>query len=308
MDEAKKLNSNSSIIKYFLIVTGVIFVINLLFGDLYWGYQSFSASNLPLLRNISHHIKFFIYDLGVNYEIAGFIVFVIGLGINYLFAKIIVNKSLTNNNESSSNILTVEGIIKNSFTIAKDNFTVILGASTLWTLTIWVPYLNVGTTIGMLALVVGLSKNNQDSSSFSATSIFDPKYRKHMGEVFLLLGFITIGSSIGYAFFIIPGIVISFAWGQAMFLLIDKDLSPLEAIRASNNITYGEKITIFSGQFLLLITLGIIMSLLGFIVISIGLEILSAIFSFCFFVISFSVMLSSAIYIYGELSTKLTNK
>ncbi len=306
MDEEIKPNSKLNVIKYFFIVTGIVFILNSLLSSGYYGYLSkLSIFSLPFFRSI------YWMTLGSFFSVfdfhSVFVDIIIGLGINYMIAYIIVNNFSNNNDQSPSGVLTIKNIIINSFTIAQNNFTVILGASILWILTIWIPYLNVGTTIGMWALVVGLSQTNQDSVSFSPTSIFDSQYRKHMGEVFLLLGFITLGVSIGYAFLIIPGLVISLAWQQSVYLLIDKDLTPLQAIKTSNNITYGEKLTIFFGYIALIFILGVSISLIGIILAFSELVVLVAIFTFIASIASFTVMIASAIYIYGELSKKLTD-
>ena len=243
------------------------------------------------------HIPFFGYmPIGIAELI------VLGLIIFIIYK--IMSKNSTNHEGSTSTVLTVKNIFLNSFTIAQNNIVIILGASILWGLTIWIPYLNVGTTIGMWALVVGLSKKD---TNFSATSIFNAEYRKYMGEVFLLLGFITLGMSMGYMFFIIPGIVISLAWSQAIYLLIDKNLTPLQAIKASNDITYGEKMTMFFGYVSIIVVLGIVISLIITILVAAELYLIFSIFSFCAYIIAFSVMVSSAIYIYDELSNKLNN-
>ena len=311
MDEELKQNSKLSVIKYFLIITGIVFILNFLLGYRHYYFDGIilyishlDIFGLPFLRSIYWMtLGQLFYDSTVGLLIS----IIISLGINYMIAFTIVNNLSNNNNQSPSSVLTIKNIIINSFTIAQNNFTVILGASILWILTIWIPYLNVGTTIGMWALVVGLSKTNQDSVSFSPTSIFDSQYRKHMGEVFLLLGFIILGVSIGYAFLIIPGLVISLAWQQSVYLLIDKDLTPLQAIKTSNNISYGEKLTIFFGYIALILILGVSISLIGIILAFSELFVLVAIFTFIASIISFTVMISSAIYIYGELSKKLTN-
>ena len=112
----------------------------------------------------------------------------------------------------------------------------------LWVLTIWIPYLNVGTTIGlMVGLVAKISRNEP----LSMTEIFDPKYRKRMGEFFLTGGFVYIGSYVGALFLVAPGIVITIAWSLAIILVIDREMNPMEAIHTSNTLTYGRKWTIF---------------------------------------------------------------
>ena len=198
------------------------------------------------------------------------------------------------------NSLTVGSIISKGFEIGIKNIGTVAGAGALWILTFWIPYLNVGTTIGMLGIVVALSKGTPTT----ATEIFDPKYRKQMGEFFLLMAFVVFGTYAGMAFMIIPGIVISIAWGQAIYLFIDKGMGPLEAIRASNQITYGKKWTIFWGTFLL----GLVFYLIVFFVSAIliqaspGLGFVILIVAYVAFI---SVYLGAAAYIYRELSKEV---
>jgi len=112
----------------------------------------------------------------------------------------------------------------------------------LWILTIWIPYLNVGTTIGLSAgIVAKLSRGEQ----ISYTEIFDPRYRKYIGVYILTLGLLFVGIVMGLLFLIVPAFVLSIAWGFALILVIDKEKNPTEAITLSNNITYGYKGRIF---------------------------------------------------------------
>ncbi|MFB3130908.1 MAG: hypothetical protein ACE10K_00145 [Rhodothermales bacterium] len=199
------------------------------------------------------------------------------------------------------NTLTVGDIITNAIQIGLRNMANLVGAVILWLVTIWIPYLNVGTTIGIYNLVLAMSRDEP----FTPTEIFDPKYRKHMGEFFLLMGFMGFGIYMGLAFFIIPGFVISIAWGMAIYIMFDKGVSPLEAIKLSNEITYGEKWTIFLGMFALVIVLYIglfivywilskIIAFLAFLVILVG------------YVAIICIVLGAYAYIYRILSQKLS--
>ena len=303
MNEENKIKSESNILKYFLIITGAVFIIRFFTGHFYFSIQGILGScnilNLPLISSYTYPLLELIWDLfGGAYWI---IWSAVGFGVHFMIAYIIDSNIDISNEESSSNVLTIKNIITNSFMIANNNFRVILGASILWLLTIWIPYLNVGTTIGMWALVVELSKSD---TSFSPTSIFSSKYRKYMGEVFLLLGFIILGTTIGYSFLIIPGLVLTIAWGQSIYILIDKDLTPLQAIKMSNSITYGEKLTIFFGFIALFAILSIPIGLLTILFINIELFYLVPAFVFMAYIFAFTVMVASAIYIYSELSKK----
>jgi hypothetical protein len=118
----------------------------------------------------------------------------------------------------------------------------------LWILTILVPYINVGTTIG---LYTGIVAKLSRGETISFTEIFNPKYRKYMGEYFITIGLVFIGVFIGVIFLIIPGIIISLAWSFAPLLVIDKGKNPTEAITLSNDITYGYKGRMFLITFII---------------------------------------------------------
>jgi len=129
----------------------------------------------------------------------------------------------------------------------------------LWVVTIWIPYLNVGTTIGLFSgIVIKLSRGE----TISYTEIFDPKYRKYMGEYFLTAGLLFIGVFIGVLFFIIPGVIISIAWSFALVLVVDKGKNPTEALTMSNNITYGYKGRIFLISLILSVIFSIFQTIL----------------------------------------------
>lgn len=196
--------------------------------------------------------------------------------------------------------LTIGGIISNAFTIGMKNLGSILGAIILWFLTLWIPYLNVGTTIGIIGMVVSMSKGH----IFSPVEIFDRKYRQYMGEFFLLTAFLFLGVLIGYTFVVIPGIVISLAWGQAIYLLLDKGLNPAECLTVSNRMTYGKKWTIFGGTFVLsiLLSLAILILVYLFQQMSQELSVLIGVVAYLFFI---SVMFGASAYIYQVLSRGL---
>jgi len=139
------------------------------------------------------------------------------------------------------NNFTIKDIIGNGIKIGLANFLSLILAYILWLITFWIPYLNVGTTIAIYNLVPAMAKGKV----ISPTEIFKAKYRKNMGEFFLTLIFISMGVTIGSVFFFLPGIVIGIAWSLAIFLVIDQDMQPLEAIKTSNNLTYGKKWQIF---------------------------------------------------------------
>ena len=92
---------------------------------------------------------------------------------------------------------------------------------------------------------------------------------------------------------------------MAIYIMFDKDTSPLEAIKLSNEITYGEKWTIFLGTFALVIVLYVALAIaywifskiaviLGFLVILVG------------YVAIIAIVLGAYAYIYRILSQKLS--
>lgn len=141
--------------------------------------------------------------------------------------------------------LTVESIIRNGIAIGLKNFVAILLTGILYILTIWIPYLNVGTTIAMATLPLKMS----EGETISPGDIFNEKYRKNMGEFLLLMGLLYLIILMGFMFMIIPGIVMSIAYGYSIYFLIDKDLTPSDALNISNKRTYGHKWSIFLSKF-----------------------------------------------------------
>ena len=67
--------------------------------------------------------------------------------------------------------------ITDALAIATKNMASIVVAVLLWAITIWIPYVNVGTTIALATLPVKLSKGEVISPTF----IFDSEYRHIMG-------------------------------------------------------------------------------------------------------------------------------
>jgi hypothetical protein len=132
-------------------------------------------------------------------------------------------------------------ILQDGLQIGLSNVAPIVVNTLLWILTIWIPYINIGTTIGMFAGIIAKASKGEP---ISMTEIFNPQYRQYMGEFFLTFGLIWIGVGAGFVFFFIPGCVIALAWMLAPILVIDKAKNPMEAIFLSNKLTYGNKGTI----------------------------------------------------------------
>jgi hypothetical protein len=135
--------------------------------------------------------------------------------------------------------LDVVPTIKDGVAIGIKNIGPILVNAVLWMLTIWIPYINIGTTIGFSVGVIVMAGRGE---AISMTEIFNPKYRKYMGDFFLVSGLVGIGVMVGMSIFVIPGIIIAIAWSLAILLVIDKGKNPMEAITLSYNLTNGYKL------------------------------------------------------------------
>jgi hypothetical protein len=168
--------------------------------------------------------------------------------------------------------LRVFDVIRSGLEIGVKNIGPILVNTLLWLVTIWIPYINIGTTIGMAA---GIIVKTGRGEAISMTEVFDPRYRKYMGEFFLTSGLIGMGVTAGFFLFIIPGYVIAIAWSLSLLLVVDKGKNPTEAISLSNKLTYGNKGTIFLA-FLLLCVAVIIVSVIFSLIPVIGVILLFA--------------------------------
>lgn len=157
--------------------------------------------------------------------------------------------------------ISVMNVLSEGISLGVKNSVSLLVATVLWIVTIWIPYLNVGTTIAMTTIPIELSKGKVISPVF----IFDSKYRKFMGEYFTLLGLMVMAIIPAFFFMVIPAIVISIGWSLAIYILLDKGVAPGEAMVQSNKATYGYKWTIFGVQFVLGLIYGILSAIFGLI-------------------------------------------
>ncbi|MCM1150495.1 MAG: hypothetical protein NC209_00210 [Alistipes sp.] len=147
---------------------------------------------------------------------------------------------------------------KDAFSIGVKNAPSIIAAVALWLVTIWIPYLNVGTTIAISLLPTELAKGNV----INPLGIFASKYRRYMGEYFITLGLMVIPTFAGILFGFVPAIVLSIAWSLSYYFLIEKGKNPIEAIKASNDATYGSKWTMFGVSIVFGIAISIVFGIL----------------------------------------------
>ena len=155
--------------------------------------------------------------------------------------------------------LNIVATVKDGVAIALVNFVSLILVTVLYLITIWIPYLNVGTTIAMCSLPAEMAKGNMVNPFF----IFNGKFRKNMGEYFILMTLMSGAIFIGFLFMGIPGIVISVAWSFASVLFVDKDMSALDALRESNRLTYGNKWRIFGAEALIVLAVIILIIIIN---------------------------------------------
>ena len=155
--------------------------------------------------------------------------------------------------------LNIIATIKDGVAIALVNYLSLVLTAVLYLVTIWIPYLNVGTTIAMCSLPAEMAKGNILNPLF----IFESKYRRNMGEFFILMALMYGALFIGILFGIIPGLVIAVAWSFAAVLFVDKDMNAMEALHESNRITYGNKWRIFGAEFLVVLCLQIVCGIIS---------------------------------------------
>ncbi len=180
----------------------------------------------------------------------------------------------------------------------------VIGTTFLYLITVWIPYLNIGTSIAFFtALPARLAKGEP----FSPTEIFDAKYRENMTNFFLVLGFVNAGVGIAMVLAFFPGIVMFYAWMFAVPLVINKGMKPIEAISASYKVTYGNKWIIFFSYLLLGIVFFIINLLLGLIATGIGMAVafLGVFLGFIFVLIVAIVATAAYISLYSQLYKSL---
>ena len=151
--------------------------------------------------------------------------------------------------------------IKDGVQYGLKNFFPLLLMVILYVLTVWIPYLNVGTTIGFYKAIIGIGRGEV----IDPTSIFAKENFKNIGNFFLLMGFLYVGIIAAAAFMLIPAIIMAIAWGFSIYFLIDKHVSPLKAMLLSYDSTYGNKWRIFFLGLLFGIVACVVCALLGFI-------------------------------------------
>ena len=149
--------------------------------------------------------------------------------------------------------------IKDGVRYGLKNFLPLLLMVILYLVTFWIPYLNIGTTIGFYKAIIGIGRGE----TIDPTAIFAKENFANIGGFFLLMGFISIGTLAAAAFMLFPAYVIAIAWSFAIYFFLDKKVSPLKALQLSYDSTFGNKWRIFFVGLLCGLLTGIICGILG---------------------------------------------
>ena len=178
--------------------------------------------------------------------------------------------------------------LKDSIEIGVKNAPSIVVAVILWLVTIWIPFINIGTTIAIKLLPVELAKGNV----INPLSIFDSKYRRYMGEFLITWGLMLIPIYIATLFLVVPGIVLSLSWTLSFYFLLDKGKNPIEAIKASNDATYGSKWTMFFVILVFSIIMGIVYGIFLFVCEAIDVAFITFVVMFILLVLAASIAMA----------------
>ena len=174
---------------------------------------------------------------------------------------------------------------KDAISIGLKSAPSVIAAVILWLITIWVPYINVGTTIAITLLPTQLAKGK----IINPLSIFEGKYRRYMGEYFITMGLMIFPILIGVIFMFVPAIVLSIAWTLSYYFLIEKGKNPIQAIKASNDATYGSKWIMFAAKLVVGIIAGIFLAIFQVLCYAIDVEFITFVVMFVLYVLVISI-------------------
>ncbi len=187
--------------------------------------------------------------------------------------------------------------VKDALAIGVKNAPSIIAAVALWLVTIWIPYLNVGTTIAITLLPTELAKGNV----INPLGIFDSKYRRRMGDYFIAFCLQFMGIYLAMLFLFIPGIVLALSWSLTYYFLLEKGKNPIESLRASNEATYGSKLTVFLIGLVFWIAVIIVMFVLSAICGAIDVGFITFIVMLAFVVLAASISMAISASIWRQL-------
>lgn len=178
--------------------------------------------------------------------------------------------------------------LRDAIYIGVKNAPSIIAALVLFLITIWIPYLNIGTFIAITLLPTQLAKGEV----INPIGIFDSKYRRYMGEFFITTGLMVFPILIACLFLYIPGIVLSLSWSLAYYFLIEKGKNSMQAIKASNDATYGSKWIMFFIMLVVGVLFGVAFGIFGAICSLINVGFITFVVMFVLIVLALSISMA----------------
>ena len=178
--------------------------------------------------------------------------------------------------------------LRDALYIGVKNAPSIIAALVLFLITIWIPYLNIGTFIAITLLPTQLAKGEV----INPIGIFDSKYRRYMGEFFITMGLMVFPTLIACLFLYIPGIVLMLAWSLAYYFLIEKGTNPMQAIKASNDATDGSKWIMFFISLVMAVLFGVVFGIFSAICSLINVGFITFVVMFILIVLALSISMA----------------
>jgi uncharacterized membrane protein len=141
----------------------------------------------------------------------------------------------------------------------------------------------VGLFLGMITTRISLDLYDTGDTDLSKIGQLLPKLPAYLGGK-ILYGLMVL---VGLVLLIIPGIIVSYMFLYVGYLILDRDLGPIEALKVSKTVTDGSKMQLF--LFSLVIA---VINIIGAILLLVGLF------------VTIPVTLMASVYVYRQLSPK----
>ncbi len=139
----------------------------------------------------------------------------------------------------------------------------------------------VGLFLGMITTRLSLDIHDQGRADFSRLSELIPQFLPYLGGK-ILYGLIVL---VGLVLLVVPGIIVSYMFLYVGYLIVDRRLGPIEALKESRAITDGVKWDLFLFSLVVLV-----LNILGMLMLFVGL------------LITVPVTLMASVYVYRKLS------
>lgn len=197
-------------------------------------------------------------------------------------------------------LLDISQTVKGAFQIGFKNAFTVLGTALLWVITVWIPYLNIGTTIAFLNV---LPQRLAKGEPFSPEEIFQAKYREKMTDFFIVVGLLFMILNVAIILVFFPAVVMYYALLLSVILVVNHGVQPLKALNISYDATYGSKWAIFLSYLIIGIILWVASLIIGLIVA--GLTALSTwlgiFFGFIFYLAFIVISIAIAVGIFTQI-------